>query len=103
MMNVIVINEVLRKAESNTTSVDSTITSKGQATIPKAVREFLGVKPGDKIKFFMHPDGSVVILPLEPASRLRGMLTSPLDRPATDQEFDEAIAFGIERRFKNSR
>ena len=27
------------------------ITSKGQATIPKSVREIIGVKPGDKISF----------------------------------------------------
>lgn len=96
-------NEVLRIAKSNTTSMDSTITSKGQATIPKAIRDFLGVKPGDKIRFFMHPDGSVVILALQPASHLKGMLHSPLGRPATDQEFDEGIGSGIARRFKSSR
>lgn len=83
--------------------MDSTITSKGQATIPKAVRDFLGVKPGDRIKFFIHPDGSVVILPLQPVTRLKGMFTSPLGRPATHQEFDEAIASGAAERFRHSR
>ena len=29
----------------------STITSKGQATIPVTLREFLGVQPGDKLHF----------------------------------------------------
>ncbi|MGF1626763.1 MAG: AbrB/MazE/SpoVT family DNA-binding domain-containing protein, partial [Alphaproteobacteria bacterium] len=39
--------------------VESAITSKGQATIPKRVRDRLGLKPGDRVRFFFHPDGSV--------------------------------------------
>ncbi|MFI4997291.1 MAG: AbrB/MazE/SpoVT family DNA-binding domain-containing protein, partial [Hyphomicrobiales bacterium] len=39
--------------------MDAAITSKGQATIPKAIREHLRLKPGDRIKFFLHPNGSV--------------------------------------------
>jgi AbrB family looped-hinge helix DNA binding protein len=31
--------------------MESAITSKGQATIPKAIREHLGLKPGDRVKF----------------------------------------------------
>jgi AbrB family looped-hinge helix DNA binding protein len=46
----------------------------GQATIPKAIRERLGVKPGDRIKFFVHPDGSVVLLPKRPVSELRSIV-----------------------------
>ena len=54
--------------------MESAITSKGQATIPKAIREHLGLKPGDRIKFFVHPDGSVVLLPKLPVSVLRGIV-----------------------------
>ena len=43
--------------------MESAITVKGQATIPKAIREHLGLKPGDRVTFFIHPDGSVVLLP----------------------------------------
>ncbi len=32
--------------------VQSTLTVKGQATLPKAVRDHLGLKPGDRVKFF---------------------------------------------------
>jgi AbrB family looped-hinge helix DNA binding protein len=49
------------------------ITAKGQATIPKAIREYLRLKPGDRVKFFVRPDGSVALLPKLPASALRGM------------------------------
>src|SRR6476661_8023736 len=54
--------------------MDSAITSKGQATIPKAIREHLGLKPGDRVKFFVHPDGTVVLLPKLPVASLRGMI-----------------------------
>jgi antitoxin PrlF len=54
--------------------MESAITVKGQATIPKAIREHLRLGPGDRVKFFVHPDGTVVLLPKQPASALRGFL-----------------------------
>ena len=73
--------------------MESAITSKGQATIPKAVRRHLGLKPGDRVKFFFHPDGSVVLLPKLPASAIRGFVEHA-GRPVTLDEMDEAIADG---------
>jgi AbrB family looped-hinge helix DNA binding protein len=73
--------------------LESTLTSKGQATIPKAIREHLGLQPGGRVKFFIHPDGSVVLLPKLPASALRGFLKHT-GRPASIKEMDEAIAEG---------
>ena len=70
--------------------MESAITTKGQATIPKAIREHLRLKPGDRVKFFVHPDGSVVLLPKVPASALRGIVKSRRRRPATLSEMDEA-------------
>jgi antitoxin PrlF len=72
-------------------AMESAITVKGQATIPKAVRDHLGLKPGDRIKFFLHPDGSVAILPKVPVSALRGMLKSRR-RTVSIEEMDAAIA-----------
>jgi antitoxin PrlF len=72
---------------------ESTVTAKGQATIPKAIRERLGVKPGDRVKFFLHPDGSVVLLPRVPVSKLRGIVASRRG-PVTLEEMDAAIAAG---------
>ncbi len=43
--------------------MESAITVKGQVTIPKEARDHLGLKPGDRVKFFIQPDGHVVILP----------------------------------------
>jgi antitoxin PrlF len=71
--------------------MESAITTKGQATIPKAIREHLRLKPGDRVKFFVHPDGSVVLLPKRPATVLRGIIT-PRPRPVTPEEMHEAAA-----------
>lgn len=76
------------------TAMESAITVKGQATIPKAIREHLGLKPGDRLKFFFHPDGSVVLLPKLPASTLRGMVRSRRRRPVTLEQMSKAAAEG---------
>jgi AbrB family looped-hinge helix DNA binding protein len=81
--------------------MESTITVKGQATIPKAVRDHLHVKPGDRIKFFIHPDGTVVMLPIVPVSTLRGMLKTRR-KGVTIEEMDEGIAAGIVDRYKKA-
>ena len=74
--------------------MESAITVKGQATIPKAIREHLRLKPGDRVKFFVHPDGSVVLLPKLSAAALRGIIKSRRRRPATIGEMTEAAAEG---------
>jgi antitoxin PrlF len=71
--------------------MESTITAKGQTTIPKAVREHLKLKPGQRVKYFIHPDGTVVLLPTLPVSALRGLLRWD-GPPATLEEMDDAIA-----------
>jgi AbrB family looped-hinge helix DNA binding protein len=73
--------------------MESAITTKGQATIPKAVREHLGLRPGDHVKFFMHPDGSVLLLPKLPASALKGIVKARR-RPVTTAEMNEAAGAG---------
>jgi AbrB family looped-hinge helix DNA binding protein len=73
--------------------MESAITVKGQATIPKAIREHLRLKPGDRVKFFVHPDGTVVLLPKLSVTALRGMLRRPR-RPVTIERMREAIAEG---------
>jgi AbrB family looped-hinge helix DNA binding protein len=71
--------------------MQSTMTGKGQVTLPKPVRDHLGLKPGDRVKFFTHPNGTVVMLPMRPASSLRGILERPGQKPITIEEMDKAI------------
>lgn len=77
--------------------MESAITSKGQATIPKAIRDHLGLHTGDRVKFFLHPDGSVVLLPKLPVSALRGIV-KPGQLPVTLEDMTEAVAAGAARR-----
>jgi antitoxin PrlF len=72
--------------------MESAITVKGQATIPKAIREHLGLQPGDRVKFFVHPDGSVVLLPKLSASAVRGIVKSRNRRPVTTEQMSVAAA-----------
>ena len=81
-------------------AMESAITVKGQATIPKAVREHLGLQPGDRVKFFVHPDGSVVLLPRLPASALRGIVKSRRRKPVTIEEMADAVRKGAAGRTK---
>jgi antitoxin PrlF len=83
---------VLLYDNCNGAPVESALTIKGQATIPKAIREHLRLKPGDRVKFFMHPDGSVVLLPKLPAAALRGIVKSRRRGPVAIREMAEAAA-----------
>jgi AbrB family looped-hinge helix DNA binding protein len=53
--------------------VESILTSKGQTTLPKAVREALGVVPGDRVRYVIM-GRDVRILPVRPIGRLFGAL-----------------------------
>ena len=72
--------------------IESTITSKGQTTLPKPVREALGVRSGDRIRYVIL-DNEVRILPIGPIGRLFGALkaTGP---SATLEDMERAVAEG---------
>lgn len=72
--------------------IESSLSIKGQATIPKAIRDHLHLEPGDRIKFFVHPDGSVVILPKISTSKLKGIIRTRQTASLTHME--TAIAEG---------
>jgi AbrB family looped-hinge helix DNA binding protein len=50
-----------------------TISPKFQVVIPKAIRERLGLSPGQKVQAILYGD-RIELIPLEPAKRLRGFL-----------------------------
>ena len=41
--------------------MSTTVTSKGQVTIPKVVRERLGIKPGSKVDFEFAANGEIIL------------------------------------------
>ena len=72
--------------------IESGITSKGQTTLPKAVREALSVRAGDRVRYVIH-DGEVRIIPVRPIARLFGVLRYD-GPPVTLEEMERAIVSG---------
>jgi AbrB family looped-hinge helix DNA binding protein len=68
------------------------MTSKGQVTIPKAIRDQLGLRAGVTLHFWVDPTGRIVATPLTlEVDDLIGMLPKPR-RPLTIEEINEGIA-----------
>jgi AbrB family looped-hinge helix DNA binding protein len=42
----------------------STVTIKGQVTIPKPIREHLGIGPGSEVRFMRAADGTIILEPV---------------------------------------
>jgi antitoxin PrlF len=56
-------------------TTDATLTSKGQTTIPKEIRDSLGMKTGDRLSFTLMPDSTVVMrVKSKSVTELAGML-----------------------------
>jgi len=73
----------------------STVTSKGQITIPKEIRERLRLRTGHRVEFQIDTAGQVILKPRNRDVRsLYGMIRSSRKRPVTLAEMDEAIAQG---------
>ena len=69
----------------------ATMTSKGQMTVPKDVRDDLGLKPGDKLDI-VKQGGKYVLLPRNvPVSALAGVLGKSPSGPMTPEEEDAAL------------
>lgn len=72
----------------------STLTSKGQITLPKAIRERLGLRAGDVLEFRFDERGEVVLRPLAESAvdRVSGVLRHlAKERPVTVEEMREAV------------
>jgi antitoxin PrlF len=72
----------------------ATLTSKGQITLPKEVRQHLHLGEGDRLEFVIRRDGEVRVLPVAGSFRdLRGMLR----RPGRSSPSDKALGQELTR------
>ena len=70
----------------------ATLTSKGQITIPKVVRETLNLHTGDKLEFLVTGEGNVLVRPVtKKVDDVFGRLYKPRRKPVSIQEMDVAI------------
>jgi AbrB family looped-hinge helix DNA binding protein len=73
---------------------ESTVTIKGQTTLPRDVRAALKLHPGDKVRYIILDGGEVRLVRCQPLSRLAGLLKGKADRHITVEDMNEAIATG---------
>lgn len=77
----------------------ATLTSKGQITIPKQVRDRLGLRTGDRLSFVVSPEGDVLLKPATIHVReLYGLLRRPGRRPVSIEEMDAGVMRSLARR-----
>lgn len=70
----------------------ATITSKGQITIPKPVRQRLGVNPGDRVEFIEMESGVFqLVAASHDITALKGVVPKP-KKAVSIEEMNEAIA-----------
>ncbi|RMD95812.1 MAG: AbrB/MazE/SpoVT family DNA-binding domain-containing protein [Calditrichaeota bacterium] len=78
-------------------NITSTLTRKGQITLPKAIRKKLNLRAGDKVEFIMDQDGNVRLIPINLSiKQLKGKL-SPVSKRVSLEEMQEAIEKGETR------
>ena len=76
----------------------ATLTSKGQITIPKAVREGLGVETGDRVEFVEVEKGVYTVVAATGDIRdLKGMIARP-SKPVSVEDMKRAVAKAAGRR-----
>ena len=72
----------------------ATLTSKGQLTVPKAVRDAFGVGPGDRVDFVQMADGNFAVMPATKSiKRLKGIIPKP-KKPVSPDAMDDTVAEG---------
>ena len=68
---------------------ESTITAKGQTTVPRQVREQIGAVPGTRLVWHVMPDGSLIVrAKTHSILALKGMLKSPRKKPVSVEDMN---------------
>ena len=73
---------------------ESTITTRGQTTVPREVRDVLALRPGDKLRYLILEGGEVRLLRRRPLSDLAGLLARPGAAAVSLDQIEHAIAEG---------
>jgi AbrB family looped-hinge helix DNA binding protein len=70
----------------------ATLTKKGQVTIPKSVRESMGLNTGDKLEFTLSDNGGAFFRPVtKKVDEVFGILHQPGRKAVSIEEMDAAL------------
>ncbi|MBO6584616.1 MAG: type II toxin-antitoxin system PrlF family antitoxin [Gracilimonas sp.] len=79
----------------------ATITSKGQVTIPKKIRDELGLKPGDKLDFEIDEQGKIGVSKKKfSIMDMAGILHRPGQKAKTIEEMNKGVAEYFRKKYK---
>ena len=79
----------------------TTLTNKGQVTIPKAVRDSLGLHPGDKLEFVVTQSGEALFRPVtKRVDDVFGRLYRSGRKPVSIEKMDAVIRQKMKAKFK---
>lgn len=66
--------------------IESTLTDKGQTTVPRKIREALGLKPRGRLQWVINEEGLVTVRPEPSALALFGSLKPEVPFPGIQEE-----------------
>ncbi len=82
----------------------STVTDKGQITLPKAIRDRLGIKAGTRISFEIQADETLKVRVLTRGSAgLFGLISRPGEKALSFAEIEAGIAKAVSERSQRKR
>ena len=82
--------------------VTSTLTYKGQTTVPQEIREALGVAPRQRLVWEIRKDGSAVVRPMPSVMELAGSLKSEVPFTSIREETEAAQAAWVAASIKRT-
>ncbi len=82
----------------------ATVTDKGQVTVPKEIRDRIGIAPGSRLDFEVQDDGTLRVRVLaRGADNLFGLVHRPGIKPRSIEAIDKSIAAAVSARNRRSR
>ncbi len=71
---------------------ESIISTKGQCVVPKKIRDYMRLNPGDKVDFVIREDGEVYVRPvILDVRELKGQMKKPGRKPVSLEEMEKAV------------
>ncbi|HEY9106600.1 MAG TPA: AbrB/MazE/SpoVT family DNA-binding domain-containing protein [Roseateles sp.] len=81
----------------------ATMTSKGQVTLPKEIRDLLGLDTGSTLDFEIQPDNSITVRVVKAnALNVRGLLKSPHAKALSVEEMDAGLTKQLTAKHKKA-